>query len=47
MGCGSTKATSATMRTNDSDFETMIRRVQMTWPAIKKVDNLGPKTFAQ
>jgi hypothetical protein len=48
MGCGSTKRGPATaVRVPDSDFQTMIRRVQTTWSPIKKIDNLGPKTFAQ
>jgi len=47
MGCRNTKTTPVPMRSTTSDFEIMIEKVQMTWTTIKKIDNLGPKTFAQ
>lgn len=47
MGCGSSTASSSTRSNNDYDFQTMIQTVQNTWLSVKKIDNLGPKTFAQ
>lgn len=47
MGCGNTKTVPRTTPTIDSDFQMKIRRVQITWQNIKKIDNLGPKIFAQ
>jgi hypothetical protein len=47
MGCGSIKTVSIPTNETSEDFRTVIRRVQRTWPMVKKIDNLGPKTFAQ
>jgi hypothetical protein len=47
MGCGNTKTVPVTKQENDYDLQQSIDRVQRTWPTVKKIDNLGPKVFAQ
>jgi hypothetical protein len=48
MGCGSTKVATSTTRTTISyDARMAVPDVQRTWPNIKRIENLGPKTFAQ
>jgi hypothetical protein len=46
MGCGNTKTTPLGSET-DSHLKLSIQRVRQTWSTIKKIDNLGPKIFAQ
>jgi hypothetical protein len=47
MGCGNTKTVPVTKQEPNSDLRLSIEQVQRTWPPIKKIDNLGPKVFAQ
>ena len=47
MGCGNTKTSPMHQENHDYDFQRTIENVQMTWPPIKKIDNLGPKIFAR
>lgn len=47
MGCGNTKTRPITQETQEYDLERSIENVQMTWPNIKRIDNLGPKIFAR
>ena len=47
MGCVNSKTAPLTTQETDFDLQPSIQRVQATWPTIKKIDNLGPKVFAQ
>ena len=47
MGSGSSTTTSTSAPAKDNDFQMMVQTVQTTWWSVKKIDNLGPKTFAQ
>ncbi len=46
MGCGNSKTGPLTTEM-DAHLKLSIQQVQKTWPTIKKIDNLGPKIFAQ
>lgn len=47
MGCGNTKTRPITQENEQYDFQRSIENVQMTWPNVKRIDNLGPKIFAR